>query len=196
MTQIPLFPLGTVLFPGGRLQLQIFEQRYLDLVRESFRNDTGFGMAWILSGQEVAQPGVELPSLGVRGTYARIVDWNPAPSSLLGITVEGKTSFQINDCFEKSNRLVMGNIEMLPALPAEPLTQQWAPMLKVLTKLEPHPPIQRMGLTIDYDDAWQVGRVLAQILPLEPAFKYELLEIDDIGQFMERLGEFVHGLAS
>ena len=195
MNQIPLFPLGTVLFPGGRLSLQIFEQRYLELVSESSKRDTGFGVAWIVSGQEVAQPGSALPELAARGTYARIVDWDSTPNGLLGITVEGREMFQIDDCFFADNQLVMGNVEMLPAAKPEPLREEWVPVLEVLRQLERHPPVQRMGLVIDYDDSWHVGRALAQVLPLEPAFKYELLQIDDVDVFMERIGRIANSLS-
>ena len=65
--EIPVFPLSSVLFPTGRLPLQIFEQRYLDLVRDCLKQDTGFGMVWITEGEEVAQPGTDLPALGQTG---------------------------------------------------------------------------------------------------------------------------------
>ena len=68
-------------------------------------------------------------------------------------------------------------------------------MLEVLRQLERHPPVQRMGLVIDYDDSWHVGRALAQVLPLEPAFKYELLQIDDVDVFMERIGRIANSLS-
>ena len=56
--QLPLFPLGTVLFPGGRLSLRIFEPRYLDLIRDCTRSSSGFGVCLILEGSEVGAPAV------------------------------------------------------------------------------------------------------------------------------------------
>ena len=87
MTELPLFPLAGVLLPYGRVPLQIFEQRYLDLVRECMRNDTGFGVVWIRRGSEVAQRGRASPELG-EGTDAIGVDdvrWVqvPEPSSMM-----------------------------------------------------------------------------------------------------------------
>ena len=49
----PLFPLSTVLFPYGRMHLQIFEQRYLDLVKNCMRNDSKFGVVLIREGSEI-----------------------------------------------------------------------------------------------------------------------------------------------
>ena len=89
LTELPLFPLSAVLLPHGRMPLQIFEQRYLDLVRETLRSDSQFGVVWIRQGSEVAQRGRAAPELGDYGTSARIVDWDQRPNGLLGITIEG-----------------------------------------------------------------------------------------------------------
>ena len=51
--ELPLFPLSAVLLPGGRLPLQIFEPRYLDLVSHCMKTDSGFGIVRITSGHEV-----------------------------------------------------------------------------------------------------------------------------------------------
>ncbi len=194
MSELPLFPLGSVLFPGGRLPLQIFEQRYLDLVRDCLKHDRGFGMAWIVRGQEVAQPGLGLPNIGERGTYARIVDWDVLPNGLLGITIQGEHLFQIEDCTAEQSQLIVGEVDMMPINPPEPVRPEWDSMLDVLSSLELHPHVMGLGLDIDRSDAWQVGRILAQLLPMDEALKYELLLMDDIGQFMERLDQLLNML--
>ena len=76
MIEIPLFPLSGVLLPGGKVPLQIFEQRYMDLVRESMKSGEPFGIVWIRRGAEVAERGRASPELGDWGTFARIVDWD------------------------------------------------------------------------------------------------------------------------
>ncbi len=194
MTEIPLFPLGSVLFPSGRLPLQIFERRYLDLIRDCLKNDTGFGIAWIVRGQEVAQPGIGVPNLGQLGTYARIVDWDSLPNGLLGITIEGREVFRLDDCHAVASQLVMGQVDMLGASQPEPILEEWDSMLDVLNSLEAHPHVLRLGLDIDRSDAWQVGSTLAQLLPVEEALKYELLQIRDIYPFMERLDQLLNVL--
>ena len=50
--EIPLFPLNTVLFPGGVLPLRIFEQRYLDMAAASMKDAGAFGICLIASGDE------------------------------------------------------------------------------------------------------------------------------------------------
>ena len=62
LIDIPLFPLSAVLFPGGLLNLRIFEQRYLDLVRDCSRNGSGFGVCLILEGREVGEPALPATS--------------------------------------------------------------------------------------------------------------------------------------
>ncbi len=195
MTEMPLFPLGSVLFPGGRLPLQIFERRYIDLVRDCLKHDTGFGMAWIVRGQESLEPGTGLPDVGDTGTYARIVDWNSLANGLLGITIEGQGMLRILDCHAQANELVVGRVEMLPTpTEAEPILEQWESMLEVLNSLQQHSHVQRLGMQIDRSDAWQVGRTLAQLLPVEETLKYELLQTEDIHPFMERLDQLLNAL--
>ena len=83
--EIPLFPLGTVLFPGGPLPLRIFETRYIDLVRRCLRDGSGFGVVLIREGVEAGGPA---PTFDV-GTYARIADSSQRPDALLGIRAAG-----------------------------------------------------------------------------------------------------------
>ena len=73
--EIPLFPLRSVLFPRGKLSLQIFERRYIDLVSQSLRDGSGFGVILLKDGDEVIKPGGN-QELHPVGTYARIVDWD------------------------------------------------------------------------------------------------------------------------
>lgn len=195
MEEIPLFPLGSVLFPGGRLPLRIFEQRYLDLVRRCMREDSGFGLVWISAGSEVAAPGAALPSLAERGCYARIIDWDSLPGGLLGITIEGARLFSLEHAAEaEPGGLVAGRVEYLPERPAEPVREAWASMVDVLASLQQHPHVQQLGIDPDHDDAWQVGNALAQLLPVDEAVKYELLAEESIDGFMERLDAVLNEL--
>jgi hypothetical protein len=192
--EIPLFPLSSVLFPGGRLSLKIFEQRYLDLVRSCLKEDSGFGLICITEGAEVAQPGVGLPQLAELGCYARIVDWDSLPDGLLGISVEGGQRFRLADSREADNQLVVGNVSLEEPRPTEPMREDWQSLEEVLTSLEKHPHVQRLGLDVDHRDAWQVAYVLAQLLPVDEQLKYELLAEDNIHEFMAQLDEILDQL--
>ena len=52
LQELPLFPLNSVVFPGGALPLRLFEPRYLDMVKDCMRNEHGFGIVLIKNGQE------------------------------------------------------------------------------------------------------------------------------------------------
>ena len=194
MTEIPLFPLSSVLFPGGRMPLQIFEQRYLDLVRRCLKQDSGFGLVWITEGHEVAQPGFDQPSLGTTGTYARIVDWDSLPSGLLGITIEGAELFRLESSEVCDNQLVIGQVEMEPERRAAAVHEDWESLVNVLVNLERHPHVRRLGIRADHSDAWQVGYMLAQLLPMEEQLKYEMLQMHQLEPFMARLEELLDQL--
>jgi Lon protease-like protein len=184
---LPLFPLSSVLLPCGRIPLQIFEQRYLDLVRDSMKSGTPFGVVWIRRGEEVAQRGSVAADLGDYGTCARIVDWDQLPNGLLGITIEGAERFELHASSTRSNGLVVGEVTLLPRPEPCAVQEAWSPMLDVLASLETHPHVQRMNLSVDYGDAWSVAYTLVQLLPLEEHVKYELLGLDVIDQLMAEL---------
>ncbi|MDX1736021.1 MAG: LON peptidase substrate-binding domain-containing protein, partial [Halioglobus sp.] len=112
MTELPLFPLSSVLVPHGRMPLRIFEQRYLDLVRETMRSEEPFGVVWIRHGSEVAGNGRASPELGDYGTTARIVDWDQLANGLLGITIEGGQRFDLFDTTARANGLVVGQVDV------------------------------------------------------------------------------------
>ncbi len=187
MSELPLFPLSAVLMPFGRMPLQIFEQRYLDLVRDCMRTDTGFGVVWIRRGGEVNRRGSASPLLGDYGTSARIVDWDQLPNGLLGVTIQGGQRFDLDETSVRPNGLVVGQVRLRPDLRPAPMAPQWQGLLDVLRSIETHPHVQRMGLDVDHADAWQVACGLIQLLPLEEALKYSLQGIDSIDELMAQL---------
>lgn len=187
MSELPLFPLSGVLLPFGRMPLQIFEQRYLDLVRDCMKTDSAFGVVWIRRGAEVAQRGAAAPLLGDYGTTARIVDWDQLPNGLLGVTIQGGQRFDLVATEVRANGLVVGQVQQRAPSPPARMEPRWHTLLAVLRSLETHPHVQRMALQLDYDDAWQVAYTLLQLLPLEEALKYKLLGIDGIDALMGEL---------
>lgn len=173
--EIPLFPLNTVLFPGGPLPLRIFEARYLDLVRRCLREDSGFGVVLIREGVEAGGP---TQTFDV-GTYARIVDFSQQPDGLLGIRALGQARFRILERRRANDGLNLADVEWLPPDLPQPLSEEFAdlgPALdSVLTQLgEPYLDIERRP----GDAAWVAGR-LAEILPLPTVHKQHCLELED-----------------
>lgn len=195
MSEVSLFPLAGVLLPFGRMSLQIFEQRYLDLVRDCMKTDSLFGVVWIQRGAEVAQRGSASPQLGDYGSTARIIDWDQLPNGLLGLTIQGDQRFDLHSTSVRANGLVVGEVSMRAPSPAAAMEQRWQTMVDVLQSLETHPHVQRMALDIDYDDAWQVAYTLIQLLPLDEALKYQLLGIDDVTALMGELDTILNQIS-
>ncbi len=190
MSELPLFPLSGVLLPYGRVPLKIFEPRYIDLVRDCMKSNSPFGVVWIRRGAELAERGRASPELGDYGTCAHIVDWDQLPNGLLGITIEGAERFDLFETQTQANGLVLGQVEVREVLEPVRLAEDNQSLLDVLRSLEIHPHVERLNLQVDYNDAWQVGCTLLQLLPLDESLKYDLLGIDQVDELMIEL----HGL--
>ncbi|MEE3018460.1 MAG: LON peptidase substrate-binding domain-containing protein [Pseudomonadota bacterium] len=195
MTDIPLFPLGTVLFPSGRLPLQIFERRYVDMISKCMREGSGFGVVWIRRGSEVAEASVTNLDLGDYGTMATIVDWDQLPNGLLGITIEGTQRFHIEEVWREDSGLNMARVDIEPSLDAVEIPEEGRSMIDVLAGLQRHPEVRRLGLTVDTGNAWNICHVLTQLLPIDNSVKYELLGITDIKVYVDELDELLSELS-
>ena len=195
-TDIPLFPLGTVLLPHGRLPLQIFERRYIDMVAKCMREQTGFGVVWLRQGSEVDEEGVSgALKIGDYGTLAHIVDWDQLPNGLLGITIEGSHRFHIDEAWIEESGLNVARVELEPVLAPEPIPVEGASMVDVLEGLQRHPEVKRLNLSVDYEDAWSVCFALTQLLPVGSPLKYELLGLTDISTLIDQLDQLLTELS-
>jgi len=190
-SEIPLFPLRTVLLPGGFLPLQIFEPRYLDLVRECSRSDSGFGVCLILHGSEAGIP----PQHAGIGTLARIRDFNTLPNGLLGIVTRGEERFRVLRTRVRDNGLLIGNVEWLLEPAPKPVPGQYHVLVQVLERL-----LEKVGGNYPgwhrglLDDAGWVGYRLTELLPLDSLEKQSLLGLEDaelrLQRLLERLPDF------
>lgn len=187
MTEIPLFPLSAALMPYGHMPLQIFEQRYLDMVANCMRSGTGFGVVWLRKGSEASAMGIDTPDIGDYGTHARITDFDQLPNGLLGITIRGEARFDVAEVWREPSGLVCANVAMEPVLAPAPMQEGWRSLEVVLRGLESHPYVQRMNLEIDYENAWEVAYTLVQLLPFEDSIKYELLGMTSLEALIAEL---------
>ncbi|MFT4713592.1 MAG: Lon protease-like protein [Candidatus Azotimanducaceae bacterium] len=178
MAQIPLFPLPSVLFPGGKLPLQIFEPRYLDMVKQCMKDDVGFGIVMIQEGTQILKSSEEqLPSVAFAGTYVSIVDFDQRDNGMLGIVVEGQVKFSIRDQYENSERLMMADVEFLKIEPRESLPDDKAHLGEILASLLEHEAVEALRLSVDLQDASEVGGRLTELLPIPKGLKQRLLEM-------------------
>ena len=174
--EIPLFPLSTVLFPGGPLQLRIFEPRYLAMVRECARSDSAFGVCLILRGREAGVPAEP----AAVGTLARISDFYTLPDGLLGIGAEGGARFRVLRTRVREDGLLLGAIERWADEPAIAVPPEFGLLATILERLiEQLEPVWKDAPRANYDNAAWVGFRLAELLPLDDGERQQLLELTD-----------------
>lgn len=173
--ELPLFPLGTVLFPGGPLPLRIFETRYLDMVRRCLREETGFGVVLIAEGREAGGPArfVEV------GTEASIVDFDRLADGLLGIRCRGRERFRVLEAWRAADGLNVARVQPLAPQPAVPVPVRYAQLSDALRTILPQLGELYGSMPHRYEDAAWVGHRLSEVLPLALPDKQALLEMDD-----------------
>ena len=176
--ELPLFPLSTVLLPGGSLPLRVFEPRYLDMIKRCLREERGFGVVLIRSGSEVRGADTSTqPRTFTIGTVARIVDFNQLSDGLLGIVCCGDERFRILGTAEQADGLLLGDVQLLPEEPEGVLNATHDALVDILKELVKHPMIEKLGVQVDFDSARSVSWRLAELLPIEPEIKQSLLQM-------------------
>lgn len=193
-TELPLFPLGTVLFQGGNLQLQIFEPRYLSLVGRCMRESRPFGVVLIRQGSDTWRAGRPGPELFEVGTEAHIVDFNQLGNGRLGITVRGGRKFRVREVREEADHLLIGRVAYLPEEPAMTVNAEHRDLVELLTELLTHPGVQKLNLDIDLNDARSVGWRLSELLPIEAEIKQSLLQLQLPRERLQELTRLVNKL--
>ena len=170
--ELPLFPLNTVLFPGGLLPLKVFEQRYVEMTKRCLRDDSAFGVCLIREGKEVGDPAVPA-SLGCT---ARIVQWDLPHPNLFQMIARGDGRFRILRREVVALGLTMAEVELLPAEaePGAPDTLCRDILAGVIQRIG----ADRFGGEPRLDDADWVSYRLAEILPLSMDLRQQLLETD------------------
>lgn len=183
---IALFPLQTVLFPGGRLPLRLFEQRYLAMAKECLREDAPFGVCLIREGGEVGAPAVPVEV----GCTARIASWDMAQLGVLQVVARGERRFRILERRVQADGLARARIELLGE-GSDAVLEETDVCARILRQaiesggdalIEPPP---------RYASAAWVGARLAELLPLSLEARQRLLEMDDAADRIEVLRRLV-----
>jgi Lon protease-like protein len=182
--EVPLFPLRTVLYPGGPLPLRIFEARYLDMISGCLKNNSPFGVLLIKTGGETG-PATTYDV----GTLARIVDWYQGSDGLLGVTAIGEQRFRLLSSAGLADGLNIGRIEIIPTEAARTLPDEYRPLVNILSGVLEE--LGRLYESLDrkFDDAGWVGYRFAEILPITPEQKQNCLEVDDPVRRLELMRE-------
>lgn len=171
----PVFPLNSVLFPGGVLPLRIFETRYIDMVSRCLRDGRGFVIALIDEGKETGGDATVCST----GTLVSIAEWNTTSDGLLGITAQGQQKVAIGKRSIGADRLMTAAIEPLEAEALRDLPPEFIHLAELLEKILTGigSPFNQLETVLD-DSAWVAGR-LTEVLPIPLQSKQMLLEMDD-----------------
>ena len=176
--KIPLFPLDAVLFPGGALPLRIFEPRYLDMISDCMKSESGIGVVLIKDGHE-AGAAAKVHELG---TISYISYWHKRTDGMLGITLTGEQRFRVLSTEIKDNQLTVAEIELLPKFNGSTKAYDDELFVKLLKQIiaQLEPPYSTM--TKYYDDPDWVSARLIELLPLQLIEKQKMLMMEDVNE--------------
>lgn len=180
VTTLPLFPLKTVLFPGGLLPLRVFEQRYIEMTKRCLKDDAPFGVCLLTRGEEVAgrSKGTASPEFAPIGTLARIVGWDMPQLGILQVKAEGTTRFHIHSHRVADDGLFVAEADTLPAEPATALSEEFQPLAALLELMMNRVGHENFLAERATGDASWVGYRLVELLPLPLSIKQNMLEIN------------------
>ena len=184
--QVPLFPLNTVLFPGGPLPLRIFESRYIDMISERMRSDAPFGVLLIKDGQET-----DFSSTYEVGTLARITDWYQGSDGLLGVTAIGEQRFRLQSAERQADGLNIGEVELLPDEPPMELPSEYQGMAEILGGVLDDLGRLYEALDRDYNNATWLTYRFVEILPIDLEQKQQCLENSDPAERLRLVNEML-----
>ncbi|ATS40119.1 MULTISPECIES: LON peptidase substrate-binding domain-containing protein [Xanthomonas] len=181
---LPLFPLHSVLLPGAAMGLRVFERRYLDLVRESGRTGSSFGVCLILEGAEVGAPATP----AAFGTEVRIEDFDVGADGVLVLRLRGTRRFHVQRSRIRDNGLVVGQVSWCEPDSDDELRPEHSLLATVLERM-----LEQVGgefATVGpglLDQAAWVGWRLAELLPLTEQQRLSLLQQDDPHRRLDQL---------
>ena len=190
--EVALFPLTINVLPGAYLPLQIFEPRYLDMVKDCLGKGKGFCIVLIKKEEGVS---LKFEQHSATGTYVEVVDFNQLENGLLGITVQGKHRVQILDRKEQEDGLLIGSVMQLKEANDSCLEEDYKNIWRVLREISEHPEIKKLQLEIDFSSSSSVAYNLASLLPISPLDKQLILEsnsnqirLDSLEELLRKFG--------
>ena len=189
-----LFPLNTVLFPGSVLPLKIFEQRYLNLIKDCMKQQTGFVTVLISEGKEVGTT----PQIYSTGCHVEITDWESLENGLLGISIQAKHRVQLSDSSVRDDGLLFAEATILKStLDEDPaLPEAFCALPETLKQLLHHPFAGRYQNEIDFNSTADICYRLSELLPISNKEKQLLLETDSTEQILDQLALHINALQS
>jgi hypothetical protein len=184
---LPLFPLQAVLFPRGRMSLKIFEQRYLELMKDCLGSNKPFGICAIREGQEVGEPATPFEV----GTQARIIQWDMPEPGIFHVVVEGEERYIARKWRPQHNGLIVADVDSFTAEEPVAVTDDLRLAVDVLKQIMVDIGEKHFGPERHFDDAVWVGFRLSESLPFTLGIRQNLLEMNDSITRLRILNEFL-----
>ena len=202
LDSLPLFPLGTILFPGGHLPLRIFEVRYLDMIGKCVKTGSPFGVISLTQGAEVRTPGATERFCDV-GTLATITRSESPQSGLLVIECAGTRRFRIRSSNQLKHGLWTADVDLLDDDQTVQVPTDLQGASRALTKVIAS--LQARGVTgnemplrepFQLDDCGWLANRWCELLPLPLALRQRLMELDNPLVRLELINDLLerHGL--
>ena len=188
----PLFPLTINVLPGALLPLQIFEPRYIDMVKTCLSKSEGF---CIVLSKPDHQKNNDLTGHHDIATYVEIIDFDQLDNGLLGITVQGKYKLRIQERWLQPDNLLLGKGLMIEE-DTEDLSEdsRYSDMWSMVKEITNHPEIKKLNLELNLKSSFSVCYILASVLPLTAQEKQTILELDKNEDKLEYLKKIIKKL--
>ena len=190
MDNCPIFPLKSIVLPGGVFPLRIFERRYLDMITECIKNNTGFSIALV----QKEDRNKYIDQVYDVASYVEIIDWNKLDDGILGISVEGKSLVKIIECNLNKDNLLVGKVEIIEPEKEFMIPQQYLLLSKFYKKIYPGIKDFINFKKERYADASWVGYRLTECLPLDLKTKASLISMNNAIQRLEKIYDIVNKL--
>jgi hypothetical protein len=191
---VPLFPLNSIVCPGGRIPLRVFEARYLDMVSDCLKKEAGFVIVMLRDADDARKHGSRFYDVG---TLVRVVDFgSELQNGVLSLTVEGQCRVHIESAAQQENGLWTGLVNQMSEEDFVSLPERYQDLKAVLKALVRHPLIEELNMEIDFQDGRQVGLRLTELLPLGNRQKQYLFELEDPIFRLEEIAEQLSTMVS
>lgn len=170
---LPIFPLNTVLFPGGHLPLRIFEARYMDMASDCLKTGQPFGVCLIKEGREVGAPAVP-ESIGCT---ARIIDCDMQQLGVLNVVTRGEKRFRVLSQSANPQGLLRAEVEWLTPEEEAAVPDEYSACVKLLRMIAEDSRFAAMSTDARFESATWVSYRLSEVLPIPARVKQMLLEL-------------------
>jgi Lon protease-like protein len=190
---LPVFPLGIVALPGSIQSLQIFEPRYIQMVKTCLSKNHGFVIVFNANNESQGDF-----TFSKKGSFVEIIDFNNLPNGLLGITVKSINKVIVSNICQLEDGLHIADIkaQIDPEVDDQAVLAEYPEISSILSQLIKHPKISDLPIQVDFSSADSVAYHLAGLIPLSSNEKQKLLEAFDAAQRMRILSDYIERIST